>query len=77
MVVAQEIAVMAVVVVTVPVVVIAAVVIAVTWVVVRVNSSVKIVVHVWLIQPSVPSAMRWNMLRKPCASWQLKPMAKR
>ena len=73
---AQAIAVMAVVVVTVPVV-IAAAVIAVTWVVARVNSSVKIVVHVWLIQPSVLNAMRWSMLRKPCASWQPKPMVKR
>ena len=53
----QVIAVMAVVVVTVPVV-IAAAVIAVTWVVARVNSSVKIAVHVWLIQPSVLNAMR-------------------
>ena len=72
----QAIAVMAVVVVTVPVV-IAAAVIAVTWVVARVNSSVKIAALVWLIQLSVPSAMRWSMLRKLCASWQLKPMAKR
>ena len=69
------IAVMAVVVVAVLVVLIAA---AVTQqVVARVNSSVRIAVHVWLIRPSVLNAMRSSMLKKPCASWQLKPMAKR
>ena len=68
------IAVMAVVVVTVLVVLIA---VAVTQVVARVNSSVRIAVHVWLIRLSVLNAMRWSMLKKPCASWQLKPMAKR
>ena len=71
------IAVMAVVVVTVLVVLIAAAVMAGTQVVARVNSSVRIAVHVWLIRPSVLNAMRSSMLKKPCASWQLKPMAKR
>ena len=48
-----------------------------TWAVAAVNSRAKNVARVWQTQLSAPSVMRWSMLRKLCASWQLKPMAKR
>ena len=44
--------------------------------VVVVTSIAKSAARVWLTPHSAPSAMRWSMPRKPCASWPLKPTAK-